>query len=48
MTDIEQMAKQITDFIYNPNPTAQERLDADRSITRLAEIAEPLGMGVKE
>ena len=47
MTDIEQMARDIRTFIYIPQPTAQERLDADTTLTRLAEIAEPLGMEVK-
>ena len=44
MTDLEQMSAEIQKFIYNPHPTAEERIEAHRNLTKILEIAEHLGL----
>lgn len=44
MTDLEQLGAEIEKMIYNPHPTAEERLEAHRCLTKILEIAECLGM----
>jgi len=47
MTDIELLGDKLKAFIYHPHPTPDERLQAEKILTDLLTIAEPLGMTTK-